>query len=145
MQRESINHIQWECQQFLNKVTTLIDNHDWENLVLCYTEDGVLYRPSDPNNGVQGRAAILASFKARPPRTTCHVLANCVFNVKRTDLVVATSRVWLIQGEAAATLPVKADSKLLVGSFTDELVLINGQWFLQKRQGGIELSYNYDQ
>lgn len=143
MERELINHIQWECQQFLNRVTMLMDSGQWEALAACYTEDGVLFRPSDPDNGVEGRAAILASFQARPPRTSCHLLANCVFEVKAADRVEANSRVWLVAGDAAPTYPVKADSKLLIGSFRDELMLVDGEWFIRRREGGIELAYNY--
>jgi hypothetical protein len=45
--------IQSDCQQLLNRVTNLIDNRQWQALVDHYVEDGVLYRPSDPDNGLR--------------------------------------------------------------------------------------------
>jgi hypothetical protein len=30
--------IQWECQQLLNRITSLTDQRDWEALAMCYTE-----------------------------------------------------------------------------------------------------------
>lgn len=143
MTREEINQIQWECQQLLNKATQLMDRGEWEALADCYTEDAVLSRPSDPDNGIQGRDAILASFRARPPRTSCHLLANTVFDVHGPDEVEAVSRVWLIAGPASDTLPVRADPNLMAGSFVDILVRVDGHWQIHSRRGGIELKYSY--
>ncbi len=144
MERQQKAIIQVECQQLLNRVTSLMDAGHWEQLALCYTEDGVLFRPSDPENGIEGRAAILESFITRPPRTTCHMLANTYCEVISFDKVIATSRVWLVAGETEGKRPLKADSNLMIGSFVDTLVRINDQWLIQCRKGGIELKYTYE-
>lgn len=144
MDRQQQAMVQIECQQLLNKVTMLIDQEQWEDLANCYTEDGILFRPSDAACGIEGRTAILDSFKARPPRTSCHVLANSVFNIISQNQVAAKSRVWLIAGEASETLPVKAGNKLMIGSFTDLLVYKNNQWLIKSRTGSIELKYSYE-
>lgn len=143
MERETRNHLEWECQQLLNRVTLLMDSGQWQELAACYTEDALLFRPSDPNNGVQGREAILASFHNRPPRTSCHLLGNCVFEVRSPDYVVANSKVWLMVGTATKHFPTSADSKLLAGSFNDQLVNIGGQWLIRQRRGSIELQHDY--
>ena len=142
MERQTRQLIEWECQQFLNRITNLIDSERWEELANCYTDNGVLFRPSDPHNGVEGRAAILQSLRDRPPRTTCHLLANTTFDVHSDKSVTAFSRVWLVSGPASESLPVQADSKLMVGSFTDELTLTDEGWKLTCRRGGIELKYD---
>jgi ketosteroid isomerase-like protein len=141
--RQQIATIQVECQQFINKVATLMDSAQWQELANCYTEDGVLFRPSDPDNGVQGRDAILASFRARPPRASCHLIANSVFEVQAADKVIAHSRVWLISGETSAQLVI-ANNKLLVGSFIDQLVYVDNKWLIQRRHGSIELQYGQE-
>lgn len=141
MDRETINHAQWECQQLLNRVNLLMDSARWEELAACYTEDATLIRPSDPFNGVEGRQSILASFKARQPRTSCHMLANSVFEVQTPEQVIATSRVWLITGEPTDRRPAQADNKLMVGTFVDLLVRVDGRWFIRQRRGSIELKY----
>lgn len=143
MDRADIQTIQWECQQLLNRVTNLMDAARWDQLAACYAEDAVMYRPSDPTSGIEGRDAILASFRARPPRTTCHVLANSVFDVHSPVSVTATSRVLLFSGDAADAVPVPAHSKVLIGSFIDELSLDGERWLIRKRTGSIELGYDY--
>jgi hypothetical protein len=134
--------IQWECQQHLNKVTNLTDQRAWEQLAMCYTEDAVLARPSDPNNPIVGRDAILASFKARPPRTTAHLLGNSTFEISEPTQVKVISRVWLASGPKGETeVTVTSDSQLLIGTFVDQLVFFDGEWFTQRRDGSIELKF----
>lgn len=134
--------IQLECQQLLNRVTLLLDGGQWQALADCYTEDAVLFRPNDADRGITGREAIYQSFCARPPRASCHNIANSVFEIVTASKVVATSRVWLVTGAASETLPVSADSNLLIGSFTDTLVRREDQWLIQSRKGSIELKYS---
>ncbi|MDX9874847.1 MAG: nuclear transport factor 2 family protein [Spongiibacteraceae bacterium] len=141
MERSARVQIEWECQQLLNRVTMLLDNGSWAELAACYTEDAVLYRPSDPTNGVRGREAILRSFEARPPRISCHLLANTVFDVVSATDVRAFSRVLLMTGAPSETAPAPADKTLLAGSFEDRLVLTNEGWRVASRQGTIELQY----
>jgi hypothetical protein len=134
--------IQWECQQHLNKVTSLTDQQDWKQLANCYSEDAILARPSDPDNPIVGRDAILASFKTRPPRTTSHLLGNSIFEIVEPALVKVVSRVWLVAGPPAeAGKAVIADSQLLAGTFIDQLVLVDDRWFTSLRNGSIELKY----
>lgn len=141
MDRTDRTIIQWECQQLLNRVTNLIDGRQWEALVDCYLEDGVLFRPSDPDNGIVGREAILQSLKNRPPSVTCHLLANSEFDVLSTVRVVARSRVWLVSGPAETDRPVEAKAPLLIGSFVDTLVYHDDRWLIAERKGGIELKF----
>ncbi len=133
--------IQQECQQLLHRVTMLLGTGQWEALADCYTEDAVLYRPSDADSGIVGRDAIYQSFCARPTRISCHIIANTVFENVTATHVVAVSRVWLVTGAASNTLPVMADSQLMIGSFTDTLVRVNDQWLIQLRKGSMELKY----
>ncbi|MGD8324886.1 MAG: nuclear transport factor 2 family protein [Gammaproteobacteria bacterium] len=141
MDRDNRTSIQWECQQLLNRVTNLIDGRQWEELVDCYLDDGVLFRPSDPDNGIVGRAAILRSLKARPPSTTCHLLANTEFDVLTSSRVVARSRVWLANGPTSIGGPVQAKAPLLIGSFEDTLVYDGERWLIAERKGSIELKF----
>lgn len=135
--------VQWQCQQLLNKVLLLMDGTDWQSLANCYTEDAELARPTDPQNPIRGRHDILASFLARPPKTTCHLLANSVFTIEDAQTVSATSRALLMSGPASSSggFPILADSQLLAGTFQDTLVKVNDQWLIQKRLGSIELKY----
>lgn len=141
MDRMTRAMIQMECQQLLNRATQLMDNNQWHELVELYTEDGVLFRPSDPNNGVHGKQAILESFLSRPPKTTCHALLNSVIDIQKEDLVVVTSRVWLVSGPASEGGAVNSEGPLLVGGFVDTLVYSDGRWLIKQRKGSLELKH----
>jgi hypothetical protein len=133
--------IQWECQQLLNRMTNLMDQQQWQALALCYTEDAVLSRPSDPNNPIHGRQATLESLIARAPRTSGHSIVNSVFTIISKDEVIAESRVWLISGPASEISPVVANTPLLVGSFTDRIKRQGNQWLVAQRDGSIEIKF----
>jgi ketosteroid isomerase-like protein len=143
MESERIEHavIQWECQQLLNRMTMLMDQQQWQALAQCYTEDAVLNRPSDPNNPFRGRQAILESFKARPPRTSAHIMVNSVFTITSADTIIAESRVWLISGPADESLPVIANPPLLIGRFTDQIKRQGHQWLVAQRDGSIKMKF----
>lgn len=133
--------IQWECQQLLNKVMALTDTCSWQELASCYTEDATLYRPSDATVAIKSRQSILASFTERAPRVTNHMLSNCVFEVLSETSVRATSRVLLIAGENDGSPVATADSKIMMGGFSDELILIDSTWFIAQRKGSVNLKY----
>ncbi|WP_417320257.1 nuclear transport factor 2 family protein [Emcibacter sp.] len=133
--------IEWDCQQLLNRVTRLLDEGRWQELADCYTEDAVLARPSDPENPFRGRAEILKSLEARPPRVSCHLLSNCLFDIKEPDLVHAHSRVLLMSAEPGEDAPLQTNTPILVGSFSDQLAKIDGRWLIRKRQGSVDIKY----
>ena len=141
MDRSERAIIQCECQHLLNRVTNLIDSRQWQALVDCYTEDGVLFRPSDAENGIVGREAILQSLQARPPSTTCHLLANSEFDVVSTTRVIARSKVWLANGPAGAGGAVEAKAPILIGGFVDTLVYAGNRWLIAERKGSIDLKF----
>lgn len=141
MDRMTRSMIQMECQQLLNRVTNLIDNCRWDELVDHYTDDGVLFRPSDPNNGLAGKTAILESFKARPHKVTCHALVNTEMDIIDENNVVAYSRVWLSNGPAVEGGIANSEGPILIGSFIDTLTFHNDRWLIKQRKGSIELKH----
>lgn len=132
--------IQLECQQLLNRISLLTDHQDWQALALCYTQDAVLTRPSEPEKPIRGREEILASLQARSPRSTAHLNSGAVFTLIGCDEVHSVSRVWLLSGPPPIDAkPVVADGKLLIGTFTDILARQDGHWLIAQRQGSIEI------
>src|SRR3569833_108889 len=104
---------------------------------LCqmFTEDAEFARPSDPGNPVHGRAAIRASFEARPPRRTLHVVYNVEIADETTTRVKATSDVILITADtAAAAAPILTRFD---GSFTDVLHRVGNDWLFAAKRGTI--------
>ena len=131
--------IEWDVTRLIHDYVNRNDAQDWEAVAALYTDDGSLRRPSggDP---VQGRAAILAAFRARPPRAQRHVIANTVVEVERATEARAFSVIVLYMGDAAEDggLPVKAANGPLVGTFTDRVVLTEDGWLFAERVGGLD-------
>jgi len=121
--------IEWDCATLINLYATLNDAARWAEVAALYTEDGFMTRPSAPDVPIIGRAAILAAFEARPPRTTQHVTANIVVTVLDADTAAATSAMLLFTA---------ADAPPLVGGFADRLRRIPGEgWRFAERRGSL--------
>nr|WP_246465655.1 nuclear transport factor 2 family protein [Novosphingobium jiangmenense] len=116
-----------DCARLVALYANLNDDARWDEVAALYAEDGVMYRPTAPDQGVEGREAILAAFKARPPRTTRHVCSNVVIDVEGPATARGTSAMLLFTGEGAP----------LVGSFHDRFVLTADGWRFAERRGSL--------
>ena len=104
------------------------DAGEWDAVGAMYVEDGRMSRPTAPDDFIEGRAAILAAFKARPPRTTRHIVANIRVDVSG-DTATATSQILLFTG---------ADKAPLVGSYHDKMARTPGGWRFSERRGSLD-------
>jgi hypothetical protein len=131
--------IEADCERLIKRYVNLNDAHDWEACAGLYTEDGRMGRPSG-GPAVEGRAAILAGFKARPPRAQRHAIANIVVDVEDADHAQAFSVIVLYQGEPAieGQLPAMSASPPLVGWYRDRLVRTSQGWRFAERIGGLD-------
>ena len=137
--------IEWDVTRLIHLYVNLNDAGDWDGVAALYTEDGVLRRPSggDP---VAGRTAILAAFRARPPRAQRHVVANIVVDVLGDAEARAFSVIVLYMGDPApdgdrnTPLPVMAANAPLVGSFSDRVVLTGDGWRFAERLGALDFA-----
>jgi SnoaL-like protein len=118
--------IEWECARLINLYALLNDEARWEEVAELYAADGVMTRPSAPEEPVIGREAILAAFNARPPRTTRHVCANIVIDVESPRSAL---------GQSAMLLFTNAEGPPLVGGFDDRFVLTEEGWRFAERRG----------
>ena len=119
--------IEWDCAALINRYAMLNDAARWADVAALYAEDGSIARPTAPDAPIEGRAAILAAFEARAPRTTQHVTANIVVDVIDADSATATSAMLLFT--AAGTPP-------LVGGFVDRFRRVPGEgWRFAERRG----------
>lgn len=116
-----------DCARLIALYANLNDEARWDEVAALYAEDGVMYRPTAPDAPVAGREAILAAFKARPPRTTRHVCSNVVVDVESETTARGTSAMLLFTGEGAP----------LVGSFHDRFVLTGDVWRFAERRGSL--------
>lgn len=122
--------IEWECTRLINLYANLNDAARWPEVAELYAEDGLMTRPTAPDAPVVGRAAILAAFTARPPRTTRHICANIVIDVESATAARGRSAMLLFTGGPAP----------LVGGFADRFVLTMDGWRFAERRGSLDFT-----
>ncbi len=120
--------IEWACARLINLYATLNDQARWDDVVALYSPDGLMTRPTAPDQTIIGREALLAAFKARPPQTTQHVCANIVISVESAETASATS---------AMLLFTSANAPPLVGTYRDRFVRLGGRWLFAERRGAL--------
>jgi ketosteroid isomerase-like protein len=132
--------IEADCERLIRRYVNLNDAQDWPAVAALYTEDARFARPSQPGVFVEGHAAILASFLARPARAQRHVIANVVVDVEDADHARAFSVIVLYMGDAqeGGGLPVQDPKSPLIGTFTDRLVRSRDGWRFAERVGGLD-------
>ena len=140
MTEEERRAIEADCEKLIRRYVNLNDAQDWEAVAALYTEDARFARPSKPGEFVAGRAAILASFTARPPRAQRHIIANTVVDVEDADHARAFSVIVLYMGDVPEEggLPVQDAKSPLIGTFTDRLVRTGEGWRFAERVGGLD-------
>jgi hypothetical protein len=140
MDRDERRAIEQDIERLISHYVNLNDAQDWPAVADLYTEDARFARPSAPGEFIQGRAAILASFLARPPRAQRHVVANVLVDVDGPTTARAFSVIVLYQGEAAAPgeLPALSANSPLIGTFTDRVALTADGWRFAERVGGLD-------
>ncbi|MEI9852364.1 MAG: nuclear transport factor 2 family protein [Sphingomonas sp.] len=88
-------------------------------------------RPTAPDAPIVGREALLASFLARPPRTSQHVCANIVVAVENESAASAHSVILLFTAK---------DAPPLVGQYDDRFVPTAEGWRFAERRGGLSFA-----
>ncbi len=117
--------IEADCARLIALYANLNDEARWEEAAALYAPDGLMTRPTAPDAPIVGQDAILAAFRARPPRTTRHVCSNVVIDVESADSARGTSAMLLFTGGPAP----------LVGSFHDRFVRTPQGWRFAERRG----------
>ena len=118
----------------------LLDAGRWEEVAALYVADGRMSRPTAPDDFVEGRDAILASFTARPPRISRHVCINIRVDVTAENEARATSQILLFTADAAEDggLPIQSAAPPMVGSYADRLVKTEAGWRFAERRGSLD-------
>jgi hypothetical protein len=139
MNPEERRGIEWECARLINLYANLNDEGRWDEVAALYTEDGLMTRPSAPDEPIAGREALLASFRARPPRASRHFCANIVVTVESATEASAHSNILLLTGkaEAGGGLPLLDDGPPLVGEYRDRFALTADGWRFAERRGSL--------
>lgn len=126
--------------ELIARYAILNDAADWDAVAALYTEDGRMSRPVAPNNFIVGRDAILAAFRARPPRAQRHIVANILVDLEDENHARASSQILLFTGtpQEASALAVLCGSAPLVGTFDDQLLKTAAGWRFAVRRGQLD-------
>ena len=127
--------IQQACTRAIITFATLNDAGEYEQLSKLFSEDGKFARPSDPENFIIGRNAILDAMQARAPRKTRHLVSNIDVTVTGTDTARASSS---ISAYAAAPGSDVVALPILIGRYEDEFVRQGDSWLFSCRKGSVD-------
>lgn len=133
------HEIEWSCERLVRRYTNAHDRADWRALAGLIAEDAVFSRPSAPDQPIVGKDAILASFRARAPRTARHVIANTVIDAINHDTAKGISLVLLYTATQAGE-EAGGFNQPLIGEFRDHFVRSDGDWRFYARSGSIVLT-----
>jgi hypothetical protein len=131
--------IAWECERLIHHYAMLNDAGDFQAMARMFTADGAFARPTDADNLIRGREAILAMYLSRPPRFTRHMITSVVIDVQDTDNASGHSYLSLHTAPAGATPPVQADASYLIGAFHDRFVREDDVWKFAERRGSLSM------
>lgn len=140
MNEETRRAVEADCIRLIHEYTWANDAQDWDRCASLYTEDARFARPSKPDEFIEGRAAILASFTARPARAQRHVISNTLVTVEGPATARAKSVIVLYMGDVPEEggLPVQDAKSPLIGTFTDLIVQTPDGWRFKERVGGLD-------
>ncbi|MBT2186986.1 nuclear transport factor 2 family protein [Sphingobium nicotianae] len=135
--------IEWDCATLINLYMLRNDAGDADGVAALFTEDGILARPTMPDQPIVGRDAILAGFRARPAGTkTRHVVSNIIVEVESETEARASSVMLLYRGQATGdgSLPAHHPADPLIGYFNDRLRKTAEGWRFAERRGGLDFA-----
>ena len=123
------------CVDTIQRFAVFVDAGRYEEAANLFAEDGVMQRPQER---IDGRRALMDSFKARPHhRMTRHIISNVVLEPMGPDRVRASSyaSVYRHLGPVGAplTLPVTSRAPETIAEYSDELSRENGEWRIWRR------------
>lgn len=133
--------IKSDCADLIVRYAYLNDERRLDELAALFTEDAVLFRPSAPEQPIEGRQAILAALCKRPPETaTFHVTSDVQVEVDSATTARCRSRILMMSGtrspEGGAPTDVRAP---VPGVFVDVLRLTPDGWRFASRRGSLWL------
>ena len=138
MTPEQHRAIDADIHRLLTLYANLNDTRQWPEVAALYADDGVMVRPIANTAPIVGRAAILASFLARPTdRRTKHFCSNVAVSASSLTHATAYSAYLIYYGtqEDSHPLPLLDKTPPVLCEFRDELVLTDGGWRFARREG----------
>ena len=139
--RERIG-IEWTCAHLMHRFTHLLDARDYDPLADLFALEGVLYRPSAPDQAVAGREVIRAAYKARAGgKLTQHFITNASVTVDSPTEAHGVCSILMYTAAPGqdGPGPPKADPAQALGYYHDRFVLEDGAWKFLERRGSVSM------
>lgn len=128
------------CRDLVARAAMLTDTHRHEDFAALFAHDAVLVRPG--GEPLCGRAAIVASYRARPAtRLTRHLLGATVVDLVAPDRARGHTPVLLWSGDEADAAGAfgRPARQQAMGGFEDEFVRTAEGWRIARRQASFAL------
>jgi uncharacterized protein (TIGR02246 family) len=138
--------IERACERLVLDFVHHSDTQNPEALAELFTDDATVVRPT--GDSLEGRAAILASYRARPAgRITRHICANIRITVESADRARGLTYALVYSGNAEAPayahFGIEAEPRQLVGEFEDEFVRTSEGWRFSSRHARFVMHTNF--
>lgn len=130
--------IERACARLISEYAYLNDQRRYEELAALFTPDGLLFRPSAPDQAIIGTDAILAAFRKRPLELmTFHICTDIIVSVDDAESARGQSRILLLSAKRPAEdgpRPAAFDAPV-PGVFYDRFRLTASGWKFAERRG----------
>lgn len=137
IERLMIDHA---CRALVQRAADAADAANADQLARLFMADAELHRPG--GDVLAGRAAILASYRARPAnRITRHLVVSTSVEVESAGRARGVTRVllWSSSTAEAAGPQGRRATRQVLGAFDDEFAKQGGAWLIAKRHASFEL------
>ncbi len=136
--------IELACQRLVHVYLRALDAGDPDGVADCFAELGMLARPMQPDQRIEGREAIRASMRARPKGlVTRHLATNVIVDVASAEAASGISSLTMIgctPGEGARP-PFESAGPVYFGEFRDRFIRVGSEWKFLERLGSIAVKY----
>ncbi len=139
MNSADLQAIEFACTKLVNQFAVYNDLGRFDEVADLFTDDGRYARPTDPANFVEGKANLLAAFRARPQdKLVRHLVSNVLIVVTSATSAKGFSYVTQYSGTTSQLAPThgwQANASQLVGEYSDDFVLTLDGWKIRQRSG----------
>lgn len=135
---EQYRQIEHACSRLVLDAAHFADSRQFRRLAELFVEQGVLYRPTTPEQPLIGREAIFASYNARPAqRLTRHLCTNLRVDIESETRARVHCYAQVFGADSAQDkgdlLGAPLDGRMMIGEFDDLCVLEQGRWLIAER------------
>ncbi|HIF58393.1 MAG TPA: hypothetical protein EYQ26_02735 [Rhodospirillales bacterium] len=135
MEREKERAIEWDCTQVVNKFYNSLDARLYDDLVDCFTEEGIWKRQG---NELQGREAILTAMHERSYNLVIrHIVTNIAVIIQDEDHVETNEYVTIYRYDSNEKVegPAPLDGPGVIFLYKDKMLRTEVGWKISDKRG----------